>query len=248
MELLKIKGLKKNYINEKQVICALKSINLTVFENEFLVIVGPSGCGKSTILSLIGNLEEKSGGKIEVKPGLKVGYMFQEDALFPWLTVLENCLIGLKIKGELSKENKLYVKNLLNKYGLSSFEKSYPKQLSGGMRQRVALIRTLAIRPDILLLDEPFSALDYQTRINVSDDVFKIIKEEKKTAIMVSHDISESVSLADRVIVLSKRPATVKNVYNIEMEDKGMPSANRKNEKFNYYHNAIWKDLMDDGS
>ena len=116
------------------------------------------------------------------------------------------------------------------------------------MRQRVALIRTLAIRPDILLLDEPFSALDYQTRIKVSDDVFKIIKEEKKTAIMVSHDISESVSLADRVIVLSKRPATVKNVYNIEMEDKGMPSTNRKNEKFNYYHNAIWKDLMDDGS
>ena len=231
MELLKIKGLKKNYINEKQVICALKSINLTVFENEFLVIVGPSGCGKSTILSLIGNLEEKSGGKIEVKPGLKVGYMFQEDALFPWLTVLENCLIGLKIKGDLSKENKLYVKNLLKKYGLSSFEKSYPKQLSGGMRQRVALIRTLAIRPDILLLDEPFSAL-----------------EEKKTAIMVSHDISESVSLADRVIVLSKRPATVKSVYNIEMEDKGIPSANRKNEKFNYYHNAIWKDLMDDGS
>ena len=174
--------------------------------------------------------------------------MFQEDALFPWLTVLENCLIGLKIKGDLSKENKLYVKNLLKKYGLSSFEKSYPKQLSGGMRQRVALIRTLAIRPDILLLDEPFSALDYQTRINVSDDVFKIIKEEKKTAIMVSHDISESVSLADRVIVLSKRPATIKNVYNIEMEDKGMPSDNRKNEKFNYYHNAIWKDLMDDGS
>ena len=156
--------------------------------------------------------------------------MFQEDALFPWLTVLENCLIGLKIKGDLSKENKLYVKNLLKKYGLSSFEKSYPKQLSGGMRQRVALIRTLAIRPDILLLDDPFSALDYQTRINVSDDVFKIIKEEKKTAIMVSHDISESVSLADRVIVLSKRPATVKSVYNIEMEDKGIPSANRKNE------------------
>lgn len=141
MELLKIKGLKKNYINEKQVICALKSINLTVFENEFLVIVGPSGCGKSTILSLIGNLEEKSGGKIEVKPDLKVGYMFQEDALFPWLTVLENCLIGLKIKGDLSKENKLYVKNLLKKYGLSSFEKSYPKQLSGGMRQRVVWIQ-----------------------------------------------------------------------------------------------------------
>ena len=247
-KILEIKNLRKIYHTKKDEILAVDDFSFDLYKGEFVSIVGPSGCGKSTILSLIGNLEEKSGGKIEVKPGLKVGYMFQEDALFPWLTVLENCLIGLKIKGDLSKENKLYVKNLLKKYGLSSFEKSYPKQLSGGMRQRVALIRTLAIRPDILLLDEPFSALDYQTRINVSDDVFKIIKEEKKTAIMVSHDISESVSLADRVIVLSKRPATVKNVYNIEMEDKGIPSTNRKNEKFNYYHNAIWKDLMDDGS
>ena len=119
----------------------LDKLNLYIRENEFLTLLGPSGCGKSTILSLIGNLEEKSGGKIEVKPGLKVGYMFQEDALFPWLTVLENCLIGLKIKGDLSKENKLYVKNLLKKYGLSSFEKSYPKQLSGGMRQRVVWIQ-----------------------------------------------------------------------------------------------------------
>ena len=243
MELLKIKGLKKNYINEKQVICALKSINLTVFENEFLVIVGPSGCGKSTILSLIGNLEEKSGGKIEVKPGLKVGYMFQEDALFPWLTVLENCLIGLKIKGDLSKENKLYVKNLLKKYGLSSFEKSYPKQLSGGMRQRVALIRTLATDPDILFLDEPFSALDYVSRLSVSDDVLKIIKLEKKSVIIITHDLAEAISVADRVIVLSKRPAKIKSVYEINLTNKSTPINNRKAKEFGYYYDLLWKDL-----
>ena len=241
MELLKIKGLKKNYINEKQVICALKSINLTVFENEFLVIVGPSGCGKSTILSLIGNLEEKSGGKIEVKPGLKVGYMFQEDALFPWLTVLENCLIGLKIKGDLSKENKLYVKNLLKKYGLSSFEKSYPKQLSGGMRQRVALIRTLAIRPDILLLDEPFSALDYQTRINVSEDIFKMIKDSNVSAILVTHDISEAIAMADRVIVLSHRPAKLKKIIDIKTDSPdNTPFNKRLSSEFRKYFDEIW--------
>ena len=169
--------------------------------------------------------------------------MFQEDALFPWLNVLDNCLLGLKIQNKLNKENICYVKNLLKKYGLASFEKSYPKELSGGMRQRVALIRTLAVKPDILLLDEPFSALDYQTRISVSDDVFKIIKEEKKSAIMVTHDNAEAISIADKVIVLSKRPAIIKNVYEIKMNNKGLPSENRKNPKFNDYYNLIWRDL-----
>ena len=243
-ELLKIEELEKNYLTKKQVVCALKNINLTVNENEFIVLVGPSGCGKSTILSIIGNLEEKSSGKIKFKnKNTKIGYMFQEDTLFPWLNVLDNCLLGLKIRKEINKENISYVKGLLKKYGLSSFEKSYPKELSGGMRQRVALIRTLAIKPDILLLDEPFSALDYQTRINVSDDVYKIIKEEKKTAIMVTHDISEAISMADKVIVLSKRPAIVKNIYTIEMENKDIPSLNRKNKEFNYYYDLIWKDF-----
>ena len=136
-----------------------------------------------------------------------------------------------------------YVKYLLKKYGISNFEKSYPKELSGGMRQRVALIRTLAIKPDILLLDEPFSALDYQTRIMVSNDVYKIIKEEKKTAIMVTHDINEAISMGDKVIVLSNRPAYIKNIYNIEMDNKTIPSKNRNNPKFNYYYNLIWKDF-----
>ena len=244
MELLKIKGLSKNYLTKKQVICALDNINLDINENEFIVLVGPSGCGKSTILSVVGGLENKSGGEITFKDDkVKIGYMFQEDALFPWLTVFDNCMLGLKIQKQNTEENKKYVRYLLKKYGLASFEKSYPKELSGGMRQRVALIRTLATKPDILLLDEPFSALDYQTRITVSDDVFKIIKEEKKTALMVTHDIGEAISTADKVIVLSNRPAVVKNVYEIKMDDKNLPSINRKNAKFNEYYNAIWKDL-----
>ena len=244
MELLEIKELSKNYLTKKQVICAIKNINLLIKENQFIALVGPSGCGKSTILSIIGGLEKKSSGQINfMKKNLKVGYMFQEDALFPWLNVLDNCMLGLKIQNKETKENKKYVKTLLKKYGLSSFEKSYPKELSGGMRQRVALIRTLATKPDILLLDEPFSALDYQTRITVSDDVFKIIKQEKKTALMVSHDINEAISIADKVIVLSNRPSIIKNVYEIKMENKSTPSENRKNKKFNEYYNLIWKDL-----
>ena len=244
MELLKIKGLKKNYIKEKQVICALKSINLTVFENEFLVIVGPSGCGKSTILSLIGNLEEKSGGKIEVKPGLKVGYMFQEAVLFQWLTVLDNALLGLKISKKLNKDTKEYTINLLKKYGLYEFKDKYPTQLSGGMRQRVALIRTLAIRPNILLLDEAFSALDYQTRLMVTEDIYKILKQENITAVMVTHDISEAISMSDRVIVLSQRPATVKSIYEIDFEMENRTPLNcRENPKFSRYFNLMWREL-----
>lgn len=242
-ELLEIKELSKNYLTKKQVICALENIEFSVHEKEFITLVGPSGCGKSTILSIIGGLEDKSGGHVIFNNKITVGYMFQEDTLFPWLNVLDNCLLGLKVQKKINKDNVSYVKYLLNKYGLSEFEKSYPKELSGGMRQRVALIRTLAIKPDILLLDEPFSSLDYQTRINVSDDVYKIIKEEEKTAIMVTHDIGEAISMGDKVIVLSKRPAIVKNIYKIEMKDKTSPSLNRYNPEFNTYYNLIWKDL-----
>ncbi len=243
-KLLNIKGLSKNYLTKKNVICALNNISFEVLENDFIVLVGPSGCGKSTILSIIGGLENKSDGKIKVyKDNLKVGYMFQEDALLPWLSVLDNCLLGLKIKNKVKSEDIKYVKMLLKKYGLSNFENSYPKELSGGMRQRVALIRTLALKPDILLLDEPFSALDYQTRITVSNDVFKMIKEEKKTAIMVTHDINEAISIGDKVIVLSNRPACIKNIYEIDMNNKSIPSENRNNPKFNYYYNLIWKDF-----
>ena len=169
--------------------------------------------------------------------------MLQEDSLFPWLTILDNCLLGLKIKGELNKENILYVKNLLNTYGLGGFLDSYPNNLSGGMRQRVALIRTLALKPDILLLDEPFSALDYQTRLAVSDDVFKIIKDTGKTVIMITHDIAEAISMADRVVVLTDRPSKVKKIYQIEMEEKSNPINNRKCKEFSKYYDMIWKEI-----
>lgn len=242
---LSIKNLSKNYHTKMQVINALNNISLDVNEGDFMVLVGPSGCGKSTILSIIGGLEGKSDGTVVFKYNdVKIGYMFQEDCLFPWLNVLNNCLLGLKLQKKVNRENILYVKYLLDKYGLKDFEKSYPKELSGGMRQRVALIRTLAVKPDILLLDEPFSALDYQTRINVSDDVYKIIKEEKKTAIMVTHDIGEAISMGDKVVVLGKRPASVKNIYEIKSINN-IPSKNRNSEEFLKYYNLIWKDFDD---
>ena len=241
--LLKVKGLSKNYLTKKKVICALDNVDIDINKDEFIAVVGPSGCGKSTILSIIGGLESKSSGEITYEDNIRIGYMFQQDALLPWLTVLDNCLIGLKIRKEITDDSIKYVKDLLNKYGLSSFENSYPKELSGGMRQRVALIRTLATKPDILLLDEPFSALDYQTRIIVSDDVYKIIKAEKKTALMVTHDIEEACAIGSKVIVLTSRPARVKSVYDIKLNKQGIPSENRKDDRFNYYYDLIWKDI-----
>jgi len=169
--------------------------------------------------------------------------MFQQDCLFDHLTILDNCLLGLKIQKKLTKESKEYVLQLLNTYGLSEFINKYPKSLSGGMRQRVALIRTLAIKPDIILLDEPFSALDAQTRLIVSDDVYKIIKKENKTAIMVTHNISEAVTMANKVIVLSERPATIKKVFDINLTNKTTPINNRTCKEFNTYYDSIWKEL-----
>jgi len=169
--------------------------------------------------------------------------MLQTDCLFPWLTILDNALLGLKINKKITKENISYVKKLLITYGLGNFLNSYPNNLSGGMRQRVALIRTLAIKPDILLLDEPFSALDYQTRVTVSDDVYKIIKETGITTIMVTHDIGESVALSDRVVILSNRPSTVKKIYEIKLSNKSSPIKNRTCKEFGYYYDMIWKEI-----
>ena len=191
-------------------------------------------------------IEALDNGSIEIlysKDELRMGYMLQNDTLFPWLNILDNCLLGVKIKKEVTKENIDRVKVLLETYGLSDFAYKYPRNLSGGMRQRVALIRTLAINPDILLLDEPFSALDYQTRLAVSDDVWKIIKKEKKTTIMITHDVAEAISMADRVVVLSNRPAKVKSIYNIEMMNKSTPIGNRNTEEFKDYYDKIWKDI-----
>ena len=169
--------------------------------------------------------------------------MLQKDSLFPWRTILDNCLLGLEITNNLTKENKEYVLKLLETYGLKDFIYKYPDSLSGGMRQRVALIRTLAIKPDILLLDEALSALDFQSRLAISDDIYKIIKSEEKTAIMVTHDINEAISMADRVIVLTKRPAVIKSIYEIKLTNKSTPINNRKCKEFNEYYDKIWRDL-----
>ncbi len=241
--ILKIKDLNKKYYSKKRELLAIDNINLEVEEGEFLTIVGPSGCGKSTLLNIIGGIDKKSGGEVVISPGIKIGYMPQEDSLFPWLTIIDNCLLGLKIQGIVTKENVDYVMELLKIYGLSDFIHSYPNSLSGGMRQRVALIRTLALKPDILLLDEPFSALDYQTRLAVSDDVYRMIKDAGKTVIMITHDVAEAVSVASRVVVLSDRPAKVKKIFNIEMENKSTPINNRKCKEFTYYYDMIWKEI-----
>jgi len=238
---IEINKLSKKYFNEKQEILAIDDISLAVRDGEFLVIVGPSGCGKSTLLNIIGGIDKKSSGNITIFDGKKIGYMLQTDCLFSWLTILDNALLGLKINNLLTEDNIAYVKELLNTYGLSEFMDSYPSSLSGGMRQRVALIRTLALKPDILLLDEPFSALDYQTRIMVADDVYKIIKREGKTIIMITHDVEEACSVASRVVVFTNRPARVKKIIDIDMDLS--PIERRKLQEFLEYYDKVWKEI-----
>ena len=250
MNRIEIKNVYMNYHTLSAETVALKDINFTVEGGEFVSIVGPSGCGKSTILNIVSGLIKASSGDIlvngRVQEGYsnKIGYMFQKDQLFEWLTVLQNVSIGLKIKKMMNEDAKIKLEKLLRNYNLWEFKDHYPRQLSGGMRQRVALIRTLALDPEVLLLDEPFSALDYQTRLNVSDEIYEIIKSEGKTAIMVTHDISEAVSMSSRVIVLSKRPAGIKKIINIEFDCENLtPLKCREHNKFRIYFNDIWKEM-----
>ena len=242
-KIIQIDNLSKKYYDKKHEILALRNITLDVYDGEFLVIVGPSGCGKSTLLNIIGNIDKKHGGNISISDNIKIGYMLQSDCLFSWLTILDNALLGLKINDMLTEDNINYVKELLSTYGLAEFMDSYPSSLSGGMKQRVALIRTLALRPDVLLLDEPFSALDYQTRVAVADDVYQIIKKENKTIIMITHDIGEACSIADRVVVLSDRPSVVKRIIKIDLTNKSTPINNRKCREFSAYYDMVWKEL-----
>lgn len=229
---------------------ALKNISLSVKKGEFVSIVGPSGCGKTTILSVISGLLNPSSGDVFVNgkavngPCADVGYMLQKDHLFEWRTILGNVLLGLEIRNSVNDESRAYVIELLKTYGLYDFKDKYPSQLSGGMRQRAALIRTLAVKPEILLLDEAFSALDYQTRLAVTEDIYSIIKKENKTVILVTHDIAEGISMADRVVVLSKRPAEVKNIHNINLSCQNRtPLTAREALEFRLYFNEIWKEL-----
>jgi NitT/TauT family transport system ATP-binding protein len=247
---VEVHNLSMKYHSLNGEITALRDINLCVEDGEFVSIVGPSGCGKSTLLSLIAGLLKPTEGSVMIEgqpvtgPGNQVGYMLQKDYLFEWRTIYENVILGLEITRTLNSQTKEYVLKLLETYGLSEFRDKYPNQLSGGMRQRAALIRTLAVRPQILLLDEPFSALDYQTRLAVAEDIHSIIKRENKTAIMVTHDIAESISMADRVVVLTKRPGTVKEIYRVQLTcEKKTPMSCREAPEFRHYFNDIWKDL-----
>ena len=230
---------------------ALENISFTVDSGEFIAIVGPSGCGKSTLLSIIAGLLIPKDGSISLndKPLIteksKIGYMLQKDHLFEWRSVLSNVMLGLEIQKNVNDATRTKSMDLLKTYGLEEFAHAKPSQLSGGMRQRVALIRTLVLEPELLLLDEPFSALDYQTRLTVSDDIWRIIKKEQKTAILVTHDLSEAVSMADRVLVLSTRPGHILKDIAIKYQDLENDSPmNRRNAKeFKSYFNLIWKEL-----
>lgn len=249
-KILEVKNVSKKYQSKESEILALENVNFDVSEGEFVSIIGPSGCGKSTLLSIIAGLESKSSGKIYIENkevddiSSQVGYMLQRDCLLEWRSILANAMFGLEIKGKTSKSDKEYVENLLKKYHLYEFKDKYPSELSGGMRQRAALIRTLAIKPKILLLDEAFSALDYQTRIMVTNDIYSILKKEHITAVIVTHDISEAISMSDRVLVLSERPGTIKNIHSIDFDIKNRNPINcRQSHKFSTYFNTLWKEL-----
>ncbi|HEY5561606.1 MAG TPA: ABC transporter ATP-binding protein [Clostridiaceae bacterium] len=239
-----------NYQTSKSEISALVDINLSISNGEFVSIVGPSGCGKSTLLNIISGLIKPSKGEIIIDGIPKqdysqnLGYMFQRDHLFEWLTVWDNVILGLKVQHKLDDKNKEILKALLINYNLWNFKDNYPRELSGGMRQRVALIRTLALNPDVLLLDEPFSALDFQSRLRANDEISEMIKNEGKTAIMVTHDISEAISMSSKVVILSKRPASIKKEVNIDfLLNYNTPLKRREAEKFRLYFNEIWKEI-----
>ena len=229
---------------------ALSHISFDVRDGEFFAVVGPSGCGKSTLLSLLcGLIEPEEGrifidGKARQDSGAVIGYMLQRDHLFEWRSILSNVSLGLEIQNRLDHKAKEELGKMLDIYGLSQFQDAKPGQLSGGMRQRAALIRTLALKPDILLLDEPFSALDYQTRLEVCDDISTILRNQKKTAILITHDLSEALYVADRVLVLSSRPAKVRHVMEISFGPEfDRPLARRNAPEFSAYFNDLWKAL-----
>lgn len=230
---------------------AIKDINLSIYHGGIIGIVGPSGCGKSTLLSVIAGLVKPTSGTVKVKgklveePLKNIGYMFQRDQLFEWRNILDNVTLGLEIQENLNTDTLEEAKDLLENYGLGEFLYSYPYQLSGGMRQRAALARTMILNPDILLLDEPFSALDYQTRLAISDEIGMILRQKQKTAILVTHDIAEAISLCDKVAIMTKRPGTFKEIVDIKLtcEGKVTPIKLREAPEFRHYFNKIWKEL-----
>jgi NitT/TauT family transport system ATP-binding protein len=245
-----VRNVSMNYHSKSGETRAVRELSFDVARGEFISLVGPSGCGKSTLLSAVAGLIKPADGEILIDGGSAcgqtagVGYMLQRDCLFEWRTIYENAILGLELQKKLTPESRAYVERLFGLCGLCGFEGHKPSELSGGMRQRAALIRTLAAKPELLLLDEPFSALDYQTRLCIADEVGQILRKEGKTAILVTHDIAEAISFSNRVILLSKRPAEIKNIHTITFKTKN-PTALEAREapEFRTYFNAIWKEL-----
>ena len=250
MSQIELKDVSLRYFTLKEETEALRGVNLAIEEGEFVAIVGPSGCGKSTLLSLISGMLQPTSGQVTLygnrvtEPSKRVGYMLQHDYLFEWRDVLNNILIGAEVRSMNMRHAKERALSLLERYGLGGFATHNPKQLSGGMRQRVALIRTLVVEPDVLLLDEPFSALDFQTRLALSDEIGTILREQHRTVILVTHDISEAITMADRVIVMSNRPSSVKTEHRIEFSGgRPSPLMARQRPEYNEYFQAIWGEL-----
>lgn len=248
--LVEIKKVSMKYHSPEGEITALKDVSLEIGKGEFVGIVGPSGCGKSTLLNIMAGLIQSFDGEVliqgkPVRRGIRaIGYMPQSDQLFEWRTIWKNVLLGLEVRNNVNDQTVAFARKLLEDYGLLEFARAYPSQLSGGMRQRVALIRTLTLNPEILLLDEAFSALDYQTRLVVADEVKQIIDKENKTAILVTHDISEAISMSDKIVVLTKRPGTIKSIHKIELTcSEKTPMKCREAPEFRVYFNTIWKEL-----
>ncbi|SFS58460.1 ABC transporter ATP-binding protein [Paenibacillus sp. 453mf] len=242
------------YVTEREAKLALDSISLEVATGEFVSLVGPSGCGKTTILSMIAGLLQPTKGEVRLagekvtSPSSQVGYMLQQDYLYPWRTIMANASIGLELTGQLSEASLKATRNLLAEMGLSGTEDAYPQALSGGMRQRVALVRTLATNPDLLLLDEPFSALDYQTKLQLEDLISETLKKQGKTAILVTHDLSEAIAVSDRVIVLDKNPGRIRKTFEVPAPIRdAKPFHAREQVGFNDLFNEIWGELDDSG-
>ena len=240
-EVLRFENVSMHYHSKQGETIAVENLDFSVNEGEFVAIIGPSGCGKTTLLSLAAGLLPPTDGAVKTN-GCSFGYMLQKDELFPWRTIEKNIFLPLEVKRTNTPEHRTRALALAEKYGLKQFLKNYPSSLSGGMRQRAALIRTLAVDPDVLLLDEPFSALDYQTRLSVCDDVYKIIRSEKKTALLITHDISEAISVADRILVLSHRPARVVASHDVNFPESE-PLKRRENKEFSKWFEVLWKEL-----
>lgn len=247
--LLEVSGVSHSYHTMEGETKALSHITFSIFNGEFVAVVGPSGCGKTTLLTLLDGLAAPEAGTILVngrpvsEARQHIGYMFQRDRLLEWRTILANVSLGLEIQKRMTSQAREELISMLDAYGLGEFAGSRPSELSGGMRQRAALIRTLALKPDLLLLDEPFSALDYQTRLTVCDDISSIIRKNGKTAVLVTHDLSEAISAADRILVLSSRPGTIKAEIPLDFSGETSPIRRRNMPEFSAYFNLVWKEL-----